>query len=332
VVVVTDHPAAPTLTLRPLQPRDCEVLLTWIDSADAMYQWSGNRAFTWPLDLGQLLRDLAAAGEADLMFAAVNAEGELVGHVRVDVNHRHRIGHIGRVAIAPGQRGRRLGVALMRELSRHAFDDLDLHRLQLGVYTFNTAALAAYRSAGFVVEGCARASALGSDGYWDLVTMALLQEDYRAPPRYGEGIRIAGPRDAESIAALLTQLDYPQDRDRVAEQLQAWAASVEGMVLVADAGKGAIGVVAVQRVLSFERPGACARLVALSVDADHRRTGAGRRLVAAAEAWGAAHGCVAVEVTSRRSRDAAQRFYPALGYEDRCGASARFVKALAAEG
>jgi hypothetical protein len=54
--------------------------------------------------------------------------------------------------------------------------------------------------------------------------------------------------------------------------------------------------------------------------------------MAAAEAWGAAHGCVAVEVASRRSRDAAQRFYAALGYEDRCAVSARLTKALAAGG
>ncbi len=328
MVGMTDRSPASTLTLRPLEPRDCEPLLTWIDSEDAMYQWSGNRAFTWPLDLGQLLRDLAAAAETELTFAAVDAGGELAGHIRLDVNRRHRIGHIGRVAIAPGQRGRGLGIALMRELSRHAFDDLGLNRLQLGVYTFNIAAIAAYRAAGFVVEGRARASALGSDGYWDLLAMGLLEEDYRNPPSYGTGIRIAGPRDGQRIAELLTQLGYPQDPGPTAAQLLVWAASPDGMVFVADNGDGPVGVVAVQRVLYFERPGACARIVALSVDADHRRSGAGRRLVREAEAWGARQGCVAMEVTSRRSRDAAQRFYAALGYEDRCEKSARFHKVL----
>jgi hypothetical protein len=41
---MTDPSARPALTLRPLQPGDCDRLLAWIDSADALWQWSGARA------------------------------------------------------------------------------------------------------------------------------------------------------------------------------------------------------------------------------------------------------------------------------------------------
>ncbi|HEX3690346.1 MAG TPA: GNAT family N-acetyltransferase [Solirubrobacteraceae bacterium] len=317
-----------TLALRAFAPEDCERLLSWIDSEDAMYQWSGARSFTWPLDQGQLRRDLAAAGPTELMFAATDAAGEMVGHVRLEVNHRHRLGHIGRVAVAPRRRGRGLGTALMRELARHAFGDLELHRLQLGVYTFNTAAIACYRAVGFVVEGRARDSTLGSGGYWDGLTMALLEPDFRCPPQYGDGIRLAGPRDTARIAELLSPLGYPQERDQAAERLRAWSVSPEGTVLVAEADADVAGVVAVQRVLYFERPGAFARVVALSVDAEHRRAGVGRRLMEAVERWAVRHGCVAVEVTSLRAREEAQRFYAALGYEERSEESARFRKAV----
>lgn len=91
-----------------------------------------------------------------------------------------------------------------------------------------------------------------------------------------------------------------------------------------------MGFAAVHRVPYFERPGAFTRLVALSVDAAQRRAGVGRRLMAAVERWAAARGCVEVEVTSRRSREDAHRFYSALGYEDRCAESGRFRRALAA--
>ena len=63
------------------------------------------------------------------MFAATEASGEMVGHVRLEVNRHHRLGYIGRVAVAPDRRGRGLGTALMRALARHAFDELGLHRL-----------------------------------------------------------------------------------------------------------------------------------------------------------------------------------------------------------
>jgi RimJ/RimL family protein N-acetyltransferase len=324
---VTD--VGPMLTLRALEPADCDRLLTWIDSSDALWQWSGARSFTWPLDRGQLLRDLAAhAGSTVELLAGIDDDGEMVAHVLLDAQPYHGLGNIGRVAVAPDRRGEGLGAALMRATIRHGFDGLGLHRLQLTVYTFNAPAIATYRSVGFVVEGLARDSTRGSQGRWDGLTMSLLVPDYRRPARYGHGIRIAGPRDAEAIATLLTQLGYAHDRDQASSRLLAWAAEPAGEVLVAEAEGGLAGFAAVHRMPYFERAGAFARVVALSVDSAHRRAGVGRRLMAAVEAWAAARGCVDVEVTSRRSRDGAHGFYAALGYEDQCAESGRFRRAL----
>lgn len=332
---VTDSRARPGLTLRALAPADCDRLLGWIDSADALWQWSGPRSFTWPLDRGQLLRDLAARADSGGLLAGVDESGEMVAHVLIDALPHHGLANLGRVGVAPDQRGRGLGAALMRATVRHCFDELGLHRLQLTVYTFNAAAIATYRSVGFVVEGVARDSTRGSTGYWDGLTMSLLEPDYRHPAAYGNGIRIARPRDADRIAELLTQLGYPHDREQASARLLAWAGDPVGEVLVAEANAPAAGVAvgfaAVHRVPYFERPGAFARVVALSVDAGQRRAGVGRRLMAAVERWATAHGCLDLEVTSLRSRDAAHHFYAALGYEDRCAESGRFRRALAGD-
>jgi RimJ/RimL family protein N-acetyltransferase len=326
---VTDTSARPPLVLRALAPGDCDRLLTWIDSADALWQWSGVRAFTWPLDRGQLLRDLAARAESGGLLAGIDQSGEMVAHVLIEPQHHHGVGHIGRVAVAPDRRGSGLGAALMRATVRHGFDEMGLHRLQLVVYTFNTPAIASYRSAGFVVDGLARESARGLGGRWDGLTMSLLEPDYRRPTDYGDGIRIAGPRDAQQIAALLTALGYPHDGDQASARLLAWAGEPQGEVLVAEVDGAPAGFAAVHRVPYFERSGAFARVVALSVDAGHRRGGVGRRLMAAVERWATAHGCVSVEVTSLRSRDDAHGFYGALGYADRCAESGRFIRRLA---
>ena len=330
---VTGTSASPALVLRALAPSDCDRLVTWVQSADALWQWSGARSFTWPLDRGQLLRDLAARGGAGAPLAAVDESGDMVGHVLLEAEPYHGLGHISRVAVAPDRRGRGLGGALSRATVRRGFDELGLHRLQLGVYAFNAAAIAAYRSVGFVVDGVARDSTLGSDGRWDGLTMSLLEPEYRHPPDYGAGVRIAGPRDAEAIGRLLTELGYPHDRDEAAARLLAWMVEPQGEVLVAEAegaadGGGAAGFAAVHRVPYFERRGAFARVVALSVGGEHRRTGVGRRLMAAVERWAAARGCVTVEVTSLRSRDDAHGFYRALGYTDRCAESGRFIRSL----
>lgn len=74
----------------------------------------------------------------------------------------------------------------------------------------------------------------------------------------------------------------------------------------------------VSRTRSLVDPEWFGRITALSVAADHRRGGVGRRLVAAAEAWVADHGSTLVQVNSGRrpERAAAHEFYPALGYRD----------------
>ena len=287
--------ASPALTLRPLQAADCDHLLNWIGSEDALYQWSGARAFTWPLDRGQLLRDLAAhTGSSRELLAAVDEGGEMVGHVSVDTARHHRLANIGRVAIAPHRRDSGLGTALMRATVRHGFDDLGLHRLQLTVYTFNTAAIACYRGVGFVVEGLARDSTRGSTGYWDGLTMALLAPDYRSPVVLGEGIRVAGPRDPERIAELLTDLGHPHDRDAAAERLLAWAAETQAAVLVAETDGVVAGYVAVCRLPCFERSGWSARVVSLA--AAHRD--ARDRLLHAAERWATHRGATDLEVSA----------------------------------
>lgn len=284
---MSDTRSTPTLTLRPLEPADCEALLTWIATEDDLYQWSGARSFSWPLDRGQLLRDLDASGGPRMLFAATDDRGDMTGHVMLDCNPHHRLGLIGRVAIAPDRRGRGRGAALIRGTVRYGFDELGLHRLQLAVYTFNAAAIACYRSVGFVVEGESRDSTRGSRGYWNSLTMSLLEPDYRRPLILGDGVRIAGPRDAGAIAALLTQRGHPHDRAETAQRLLAWAADPHGAVLVAEAGGVVVGAVAAQRLRCFERAGETARIAWLGVEEPHRDGTVQARLVEAVTRWAA---------------------------------------------
>jgi len=322
-----------TVSLRPLTAADCVRLVGWIESEDALYQWSGPAAFTWPL---QLLHDLGAESDSRFLFAAADAAGELIGHAKLVVQPHHRHGLLGRVVIAPEHRGRGHGGSLMRALVAYGFDELGLHRLQLGVYTFNAAAIAAYEAAGFTVEGTLRDSTRGSTGYWNGLVMGLLESDRHPDPgavvaaRGADGgadsIRAARFGDRDRVADLLTELGYPHDAAQAGERLAAWAADRHGTVLVAVVDGRVAGVIAVHAIPYFERPGAFARVVALSVDRERRRGGIGRCLVTAAQEWAAAHECVEIEVTSRLARSDAHRFYAALGYADQGGCSDRLTR------
>lgn len=95
------------LVLRRLRDGDCDALLTWVGSRDAMIQWAGPRDFSWPLTREQLLNDLEAADDRRTPFAAVRerGDGNALGHVMLTTLPDHGTGVIGRVTIAPAQRG-----------------------------------------------------------------------------------------------------------------------------------------------------------------------------------------------------------------------------------
>ena len=165
--------------LRALASADCELLLDWIGSPDASYQWAGPWDFSWPLGLGQLLRDFRDQSDSRFLLAVCDPAGELIGHAKLQVQRALGLGLIGRVLIDPARRGRGLGSAMMRELVRYGFEELRLHRVGLGVYTFNSAAVAAYQAAGFVIEGELRDCTRGSNGYWNGFMMGMLESDPR---------------------------------------------------------------------------------------------------------------------------------------------------------
>jgi RimJ/RimL family protein N-acetyltransferase len=69
---------------------------------------------------------------------------------------------------------------MVQEAMRIAFEELGLHRMSLGVFSFNTAAIRCYQNAGFIREGIAREAALFGNGYVDCMEMGILDREWGA--------------------------------------------------------------------------------------------------------------------------------------------------------
>jgi GNAT superfamily N-acetyltransferase len=146
-------------------------------------------------------------------------------------------------------------------------------------------------------------------------------------------IRSARSADADAVNVLLDQLGYPQDGlESTAARIQTWIDDRAYAVYVADDSsdlrEDIAGLIAVQICRFFERESAWARITTMVVSDRARGRGTGTRLVAAAESFAAAHGCIRMEVTSADRRQDAHRFYRGRGYVDQTGTSTRFLRDL----
>ena len=143
-------------------------------------------------------------------------------------------------------------------------------------------------------------------------------------------VRHACPEDAAQVAALLAELGYPDNQVAdVRRRLALWAGETTSRALVAESHGQVLGIVAVTAIPYLEREGRWGRIVALVVSSACRGLGIGRQLVQAAENAASELGCVAMEVTSARSRTESHPFYQNLGYQDWADRSARYRKDLA---
>jgi len=80
----------------------------------------------------------------------------------------------------PAERGRGAGTFAVEKLCEVAFDSLKTHRVELGVYPDNVAAIRVYEKCGFTREALLRRY-IHHEGEWrDLVWMAILRRDWIA--------------------------------------------------------------------------------------------------------------------------------------------------------
>ena len=170
--------------LEPFTEKDIERLIHWIPTEKEMLLWGG-LSFQYPLTQKQLVRHVQLAKSmpgSHYLFKGILAETqEVVGHCELtSVNRLHGLGRISRVLIGnPDKRSQGLGKAMLFQLLQFAFDDLNLHRIDLGVFDFNKRAIACYDHLGFQLEGVMREARRFQNEYWNICVMSLLENEWK---------------------------------------------------------------------------------------------------------------------------------------------------------
>jgi UDP-4-amino-4,6-dideoxy-N-acetyl-beta-L-altrosamine N-acetyltransferase len=109
------------------------------------------------------------------LFAIETNDGIHIGNIGLhDINWLHRAAEMGIVIGHKQYWSKGYGSDAIRTLLRFAFDEMNLHRVQLTVYEDNARAIRAYEKCGFQHEGRLRDAVYRKGRYYDMLLMSVL--------------------------------------------------------------------------------------------------------------------------------------------------------------
>ncbi len=171
--------------LRPALADDARRFLAWINDPEIAH-YLGGPAFQFSVAAERAFVESHLENDWDhgifLVIEATDRPAPVpIG--TLDLRQLDPIARRGTVGMEIGERdywSRGFGSDALRTLCRFAFDELDLHRIELTVAAFNPRAQRAYEKVGFVVEGRLREHRYAAGRYHDTLVMGLLCDDFRA--------------------------------------------------------------------------------------------------------------------------------------------------------
>lgn len=169
-----------TVYLRPLEPEDAGSMVPWMNDREVTRSLKVAR----PTNLAdeQAFIERVTKSDKDISVAIMTRAGDrFIGTAALMmIQWRERQACFGISIGDKAQWGRGYGTEVTELLTAHAFQALNLNRVWLHVYDFNTAGMRAYEKAGFRREGILRQGAFVEGAYRDVHVMAVLREEWLA--------------------------------------------------------------------------------------------------------------------------------------------------------
>lgn len=163
---------------------DFQQLIDWIPNEEFCLQWGGP-AFTFPLTNEQLNDYLQHANKDNAdkyVFKAIDeTNNEVIGHISLgNVDKANESARVGKVLVgSTNSRSKGYGTQMMSAILKFAFEELNLHKVTLGVFDFNKSAIKCYKKVGFQEEGFLRDARKNGQEYWNLIEMGILESEWK---------------------------------------------------------------------------------------------------------------------------------------------------------
>lgn len=156
---------------------DFDRFIAWIDNERFMYQFAGP-AFVFPITHQQLNKYISESNR-QIYKVIETGTNKVIGHGEINrIDATNKSARLCRILIADkGDRNKGYGSLIIKELLKIGFSDLNLHRIDLGVFDFNVSAIKCYENCGFIKEGLLRDSFVINNEFYSVYNMSILRND-----------------------------------------------------------------------------------------------------------------------------------------------------------
>ncbi len=162
------------IQLKLFTAEDFSRLINWIDTKKLMYIFSAER-FNYPLNHEQLATYINA--EDRIAYKVIDGKSnKIIGHADFSkINKQSKSARICSVLIGDRKsRSKGFGTQIINALIRIGFQEMKLHRIDLGVFDFNKQAIKCYKKCGFEIEGLFKENIKFEDEYWSTYNMSII--------------------------------------------------------------------------------------------------------------------------------------------------------------
>jgi RimJ/RimL family protein N-acetyltransferase len=164
--------------LRPLSQEDAETYFQQLFDPEVRRLTGTTRAFTKE-GIQRYIDAKSQDSSTVLLLICLKDTDEVIGDIALqDLDPINRNCNI-RIAIESEYQGKGYGSEAMPLMLDYGFGILNMHRIELEVFSYNTRALKMYEKLGFTQEGIQRDYLYYNHKYHDCIKMSILEDEFR---------------------------------------------------------------------------------------------------------------------------------------------------------
>lgn len=169
------------IQLRPLQLSDMARSILWRNDPDIRDMTLSYRfPVTQVMEENWYRKSMAGEDHTKVFFAIENNDdGKHIGFTHLyNIDFISSNAYFGIVIGDKSEHGKGKSKEAIHLILQFAFKQLNLHKINLEVASFNKKAIAVYRSFGFSTEGILKEQIFMDGLYYDRISMAIFRDDY----------------------------------------------------------------------------------------------------------------------------------------------------------